>query len=60
MGIGVIVKDCSREVLATFSAFKMFIIDPIDAKIFAAPKATIFCRELGLQSIKLEGNALRT
>jgi hypothetical protein len=34
MGIGEIVKDCSKEVLATLSTLKMFITDSIVDKAF--------------------------
>jgi hypothetical protein len=58
MGISVIVKNSSEKVLATLLALKMYIINPVIAEASITLKVAILCRELGLQMIELEGDAL--
>lgn len=59
MGIGVIVRDHTREVIATISAPKNYITAPDIAEAVAALKAVTFCRERGLSKVVLEGDALQ-
>lgn len=59
MGIGVIVRDNNGEVLATFSAPKAHIIDPVIAKASAALRAITLLRELCFYKVIMEGNALQ-
>jgi ribonuclease HI len=55
MGIGVIVRDHTREVIATISAPKNYITALDIAEAVAALKAVTFCRERGLSKVVLEG-----
>lgn len=59
MSIGVIVRDSSGEVLAILSAPKMYIIDPVNVEASVTLRAAVFCKELGLQMVELEGAALQ-
>jgi hypothetical protein len=58
MGIGVIVKDNIKEVLAMLSASKDYIIESIATEAMSALRADVFSRELGLQRVELKGDAL--
>jgi ribonuclease HI len=58
MGIGVILRDCNGEVLATLSAPKEYITAPDIAEATATLRAVYFCQELGFHQVILEGDAL--
>lgn len=60
MGISVIMRDPIVEVLASCKPQKIiYIIDMVIAESIAASRSTIFIRELGLQNVKLEVDALQ-
>ncbi|GLT69088.1 hypothetical protein SLA2020_412670 [Shorea laevis] len=58
MGIGVIIRSSTGEVLATLSALKSYIINPLIAEATAALRAVTFSRDLGFPKVMLEGDAL--
>jgi hypothetical protein len=55
----IIVKDSMGKVLATLSAPKDHIIAPDIAQATVALWVAIFCKELDLQRVILEGDALQ-
>jgi len=59
MGIGAVIRDVEGEVLATLSALKDFITDPVIVEATAACCAALFCWELGYQRVELKGEALQ-
>jgi hypothetical protein len=59
MGIGAVIRDVEGEVLATLSALKDFITDPVIAEVTATCCAALFCWELGYQRVELEVDALQ-
>ncbi|GLT53434.1 hypothetical protein SLA2020_267040 [Shorea laevis] len=59
MGIGVIARDPTGEVVAMMFAPRSHIIVPEIAEAVVALKAVTFCRELGLSKVVLEGDALQ-
>jgi ribonuclease HI len=58
MGVGVMVRD-TKGVLATMYTTVPFIIDPTIAEAISAWKAIVFCKNLGLQYIFLEGDTMK-
>lgn len=59
IGIGVLVRDYIGEVLATLLAKKKYTTDPIVPKAIATLRAIVFIRELRVQNVKLDGDALQ-
>jgi ribonuclease HI len=59
MGMGIIVRDCAGQVIAAKSQTVFFLQDPVIAEAQAALCAVEFSRDLGLQSIILEGDSLQ-
>jgi hypothetical protein len=58
MGVSVIARDHEGKVLATLCSSKPYITNPIVADAIFAWKAVEFGKDLGIQNIILEGNAL--
>jgi hypothetical protein len=58
MGIGAIVRDNIGEALATLSASKDYISEPVATETTLALRVAVFNRELGLRRVKLEGDTL--
>lgn len=58
IGIGILVWDHVRVVLAARSTTRSLLVDPIVAKALVAIHAMVLCREMGFFDIILEGNAL--
>lgn len=59
MGVIVIVIDHDGNDLATMCSFKPYIIDPtLLVETYAVCKAVEFCKDLGIQNIILESDAL--
>ena len=54
----VIVRDYEENVLASMYTIKLFVIGPIVCETWAAWKAIEFCRDLGLQRVMIEEDAL--
>jgi hypothetical protein len=59
MGVRVITRDVEGFVLAAMCITVPFSIDPIVAEAVAAWKAVKFCRDVGLQQVFIEGDALK-
>lgn len=59
MGIGVIERDYVGEVLATLMAPKPYITDLVVAETMAALAAAVFTRDVGLQKVELESDAIQ-
>jgi ribonuclease HI len=59
MGIGIVVRDYEGHVIAARSVTIMGNLEPIAAEALAAFQATNFSKDLGLQHIILEGDALQ-
>ncbi|XP_062145408.1 uncharacterized protein LOC133852660 [Alnus glutinosa] len=57
MGVGIIARDCQGEVKAAMCDVIPYIRDPIIAEAIAARFAVLFGRNLGFESIDLEGDA---
>jgi hypothetical protein len=58
MGVGAIVRYHEGKVMATMCSSMKFIIDPTMGEAFAAWKAMVFGRNLGLHNVILEDDAL--
>jgi len=54
-----IARDCEGQVMASMSSPIKYIIDSIVAEAFAAWKAVIFCKNLGLHNILLKGDVFK-
>jgi hypothetical protein len=59
MGIGVIVRDSMRELLATLSSLIDYITELDIAKIMVALRDVQLCHELGFYKVILKDNALK-
>lgn len=57
VGVGVIVRDWTGKVIASLRSQRAFFLDAYLAEAFAALKAVILDKQLGLQRILLEGDA---
>jgi len=57
MGMGIVVRDSQGEVKAAMCDVIPYIRDLVVAEAIGAQCAVQFCRNLGLQSIELEGDA---
>jgi hypothetical protein len=57
--VGVIGRDYDENVFATMSTTIPFIIDPTVAKAVRAWKVVKLCRDLGIQRIIIEEDALK-
>ena len=57
MGVGVIVRDHLRRMWASKCIVREGFLDPMSAKAMGATMAALFCRDLGMEIIQLEGDA---
>ncbi|XP_042980142.1 uncharacterized protein LOC122310312 [Carya illinoinensis] len=57
IGIGVIVRDYQGQVIGTVRAQRPLRGTPFDAEAYGLLTTVVFCKELGLQQICLEGDA---
>ena len=58
MGVGFIVRDHEGKVIATMCSSMKFIINPTMVEDYVAWKVVVFCRDLGLKNVILEGDTL--
>lgn len=58
MGILIIIKDNSREVLVCLSSSLQFQSSPIAVECNTLLRALLLCTELDLQQVTFEGDAL--
>lgn len=59
MGIGVIIRNPMREMLASLHSPKCNSLDPTMVESFVALRAVVFAKEMGWQKVELEGDALQ-
>ncbi|XP_042939498.1 uncharacterized protein LOC122274528 [Carya illinoinensis] len=57
VGIGVLVRDHQGWVIGALRANRLLKGSPFDAEAYGVLLVAVFCRELGLKSIYLEGDA---
>lgn len=57
MEVGLIARDHIGNVRASMWSFHPYISDPSTAEAFVARQGVALCRDLGFQSIELEGDA---
>jgi hypothetical protein len=58
IGLGFIAKNLNGEVMAARSLTKKFRVNPTTAEALVALNAIIFCKELGLDNVIIEGDAM--
>jgi ribonuclease HI len=58
MGVGLVLRDHSEQVLAARCMTHPYVFDPTIAEAFAARCGMRLCRELGLQRVIFEGDSL--
>lgn len=58
IGVGVIVRDGEGKVLTALHSSQMYLTNPTIAKNYATSKVVQFRKDLSLQKILLEGDAL--
>lgn len=59
IGIGVVIKNYKGQVLGTFRVATLFNSNPFVPESIALLMAIQLCRDLGLHSIQIEGDALQ-
>jgi hypothetical protein len=57
MRVGLIIRDHQGQVRATKCSYQQYLTDPATAEAFAARQGADFCRNLGFQSVWMEGDA---
>ncbi|XP_059436808.1 uncharacterized protein LOC132169875 [Corylus avellana] len=57
LGLGVIIRDHMGTVIAARSITKRGFLDPTSAEILAMHQGAMLCKELGLQKVRMEGDA---
>jgi hypothetical protein len=57
MGVGIIAWHHNGHVRASMCTIKPYVLDPIVAEALTAQQWVELCRDLGIQSILLEGDA---
>jgi ribonuclease HI len=58
MGLGIIARDHTGQVLAVLVASRMYITDPTTAEALAAWKMAEVCVTMGFQQVHMEGDSL--
>lgn len=53
-----IIRNCDGQVMGTVKATKNLITNPFNEETYALMVAVYLCKEMGFQTIMLEGDAL--
>ncbi|KAF5462772.1 hypothetical protein F2P56_018753 [Juglans regia] len=59
VAIGAVIRDQMGLVVGTLQAQKVLFVDSFMAEAYALMLAVIFCRDMGIQDIIMEGDALQ-
>jgi ribonuclease HI len=57
MGMGIIARDSLGNVWGSMCSYMKYLTDPATVEAYAARWGVEFCRDMGFQSVILEGDA---